>query len=81
MENFQEQINLKQADILSAKAYLYETDYHVIKSAELQCAFDSEISRKRADSRNLINIRQAEIKALQSELNAQVEDAIDPIPY
>ena len=81
MENIQEQINLKQADILSAKAYLYETDWEVIKAAELKYVLSEEVSNKRAESRELINVRQAEIESLQIELTAQVDDSIDPIPY
>ena len=77
----QEQINLKQADILSAKAYLYETDWEVIKSTELNYSLSIEISQKRAESRDLINLRQAEINTLQEELDLQAEVVIDPIPY
>ena len=81
MGNIQEQINQKQADILSAKAYLYETDWEVIKATELKCALSEDISNKRAESRELINVRQAEIKTLQAELDLQVEVVVDPIPY
>ena len=81
MGNIQEQINLKQADILSAKAYLYETDWEVIKATELKYALSDEISNKRAVSRELINVRQAEINTLQEELDLQAEAVIDPIPY
>ena len=79
--NLQEQINKKQADILSAKAYLYETDWEVIKSTELKYSLSDEISNKRAESRDLINLRQAEIEALQTELDLQAEAVIAPIPY
>ena len=81
MGNIQEQINQKQADILSAKAYLYETDWEVIKATELKYVLSEEVSNKRAESRELINVRQAEIESLQIELTAQVDDSIDPIPY
>ena len=81
MENLQDQINKKQADILSAKAYLYETDYHVIKATELKRTLAAEISKARSDARDLINIREAEIIVLQSELDSQIEEEIDPIPY
>ena len=81
MGNIQEQINQKQADILTAKAYLYETDWEVIKATELKYTLSEEMSSKRVESRELINMRQAEIESLQVELNAQVENAIDPIPY
>ncbi len=81
MENLQDQINKKQADILDAKAYLYETDWEVIKSTELKYVLAPEISKGRLDARTLINIREAEILALQTELDAQAEDTIDPIPY
>ena len=81
MENLQDQINKKQADILTAKAYLYETDWEVIKSTELKYTLSDDISQKRAESRELINTRQAEIAALQIELDAQAEAVIDPIPY
>ena len=81
MGNIQEQINKKQADILSAKAYLYETDWEVIKSTELKYSLSDEISNKRAESRDLINLRQAEIEALQTELDLQAEAVIAPIPY
>ena len=47
MENIQEKINRKNADILSAKAYLYETDGEVIKSTELKSSFGVKISKKR----------------------------------
>ena len=47
MVNIQEQINQKQADILSAKAYLYETDWEVIKATELKYTLSEEISNKR----------------------------------
>lgn len=81
MENLQEQINLKQADILSAKAYLYETDWDVIKATELNYSLSAEISQKRAEYRDLINLRQAEINTLQEELDLQAEAVIAPIPY
>lgn len=81
MENLQAQINKKQADILSAKAYLYETDWEVIKATELKYTLSEEISNKRAESRELINIRQSEIEALQLELNNQEINNTDPIPY
>ena len=81
MGNIQEQINKKQADILSAKAYLYETDWEVIKSTELKYSLSDEISNKRAESRDLINLRQAEIESLQLELDSQVPDCSDEIPY
>ena len=79
--NLQEQINLKQADILTAKAYLYETDWEVIKATELNYSLSTEISQKRAESRDLINLRQAEINTLQEELDLQAEAVIAPIPY
>ena len=81
MGNIQEQINKKQADILSAKAYLYETDWEVIKATELKYALSDEISQKRAESRDLINLRQTEIEALQLELDSQLPDCSDEIPY
>ena len=81
MGNIQEQINKKQADILTAKAYLYETDWEVIKATELKYALSAEISQKRAESRDLINLRQAEINTLQEELDLQAESVIAPIPY
>ena len=81
MENLQEKINKKNADILEAKAYLYETDWEVIKATELKYTLSEVISNKRAESRELINIRQDEIESLQVELTAQVENAIDPITY
>ena len=81
MGNIQEQINQKQADILTAKAYLYETDWEVIKATELKYTLSEEMSNKRADSRDLINVREAEIKTLQAELDLQTENVIDPIQY
>ena len=81
MGNIQEQINKKQSDILSAKAYLYETDWEVIKATELKYALSDEISQKRAESRDLINLRQTEIEALQLELDSQLPDCSDEIPY
>ena len=79
--NIQEQINLKQADILAAKAYLYETDWEVIKATELKYPLSAEISKGRSDARDLINIREAETLALQNELDAQAEEPIYSIPY
>ena len=81
MENIQEQINHKQADILSAKAYLYETDYEVIKAYERKYPIYESLIQKRQEARDLINIREDEIKVLQLELNSQEEAGIDPIPY
>ena len=81
MENIQEQINHKQADILSAKAYLYETDYEVIKAYERKYPINESLIQKRQEARDLINIREDEIKVLQLELNSQEEVGIDPIPY
>ena len=81
MGNIQEQINHKQADILSAKAYLYETDYEVIKAYERKYPIDESLIQKRQEARDLINIREDEIKVLQLELNSQEEAGIDPIPY
>lgn len=81
MENLQEKINKKNADILEAKAYLYETDWEVIKATELKYALSDEVSQKRAESRDLINVREAEIKTLQAELDLQVEVVVDQIPY
>ena len=81
MENIQEQINQKQADILSAKAYLYETDYEVIKAYERKYPIDESLIQKRQEARDLINTRQSEIVSLQSELDAQSIEVINPIPY
>lgn len=81
MGNLQEQINKKQADILSAKAYLYETDWEVIKATELKYTLDPELSQKRLDARGLINVREAEIATLQSEMEAQDIYPEDMIPY
>ena len=81
MENLQQKINEKNADILQAKAYLYSTDWEVIKAKELEYTLSDEISNKRAESRELINTKQTEIAALQIELDAQVELPIDRIPY
>jgi multidrug resistance efflux pump len=81
MEILQQQINEKNADILEAKAYLYETDWEVIKSTELKYTLNAEVSQKRAESRELINIREAEIASMQAELDAQAKEGFDPIPY
>ena len=81
MENIQEQINQKQADILSAKAYLYETDYEVIKAYERKYPIDESLIQKRQEARDLINTRQSEIASLQSELDAQSIEVINPITY
>ena len=78
MGNLQEQINLKQADILSAKYYLYETDWEVIKATELKYTLSEDVSKKRSECRDLINMCEMEIASLQRELDAQVEDNI---PY
>lgn len=81
MENLQAQINKKQADIFSAKAYLYETDWEVIKATELKYTLSEDVSNKRAESRELINTRQNEIEVLQLELDNQEINNTDPIPY
>ena len=81
MENLQEKINKKNADILEAKAYLYETDYEVIKATERKYAIDESLTQKRQEARDLINTRQCEIASLQSELDAQSIEVIDPITY
>lgn len=74
MENLQEQINLKQADILSAKAYLYDTDWDVIKCTELKVELSQVVTQQRADARVLINQRQIEIAELQMQLEADFEE-------
>lgn len=81
MENIQEQINQKNADILTAKAFLWDTDYQVIKSYERGIVLDADIKKLREDARDLIDTRQAEIEALQLELDNQEINNTDPIPY
>ena len=72
MENLQEQINIKNADILTAKSLLWDTDYHVIKSYELKVELDPDIKKQREDARDLINTRQTEIDGLQKQLDDEL---------
>lgn len=81
MGNLQEQINKKNADILSAKALLYSTDWEVIKCTELKIELSQEVAQQRADARELINTREVEIADLQAQLNAQSKELVDMIPY
>jgi len=68
------EINKKYAEINELKAMLVNTDYHVIKEAEVDYTAPEEVHQMRVDARIRINELEGEIDQLaQLELEAQEE--------
>lgn len=63
-----EQIDKLQGQILEHKAYLYDTDYTVIRNQETGQAIPDEIKANRASARSKINLLEAEIKELEKQI-------------
>ena len=69
-----EQINTLQSQILEHKAYLYDTDYVVIRSQETGQGIPEEIKGLRRLARAEINRLEAEIAELEKQFNEQSEN-------
>ena len=68
-----EQIDKLQSQILEHKAYLYDTDYVVIRSQETGQGIPEEIKDLRNFARAEINRIEAEIAKLEKQFNEQSE--------
>ena len=69
-----EQINTLQSKILEHKAYLYDTDYVVIRSQETGKGIQEEIKDLRRLARAEINRLEAEIAELEKQISEQTEN-------
>jgi hypothetical protein len=74
-------INQKYAQINELKSYLYSTDYHILKrnddlfiEAPSPYVVPEDILMGRHDARENINALEKEIKLLEEELSAEVEN-------
>lgn len=63
-----DKINELQGQILEYKAYLYETDYVVIRNQETGQTISDEIKANRASARSEINRLEVEIKELEKQI-------------
>ena len=73
----QERINVLESEILANKAYLDNTDYHVLKYAEGGHLVDSEILACRASAREKINENEALLVGLYELLEAERNQLIN----
>ena len=69
------EIDKKESQILEYKAFLNETDYKVIKHAE-GYEISEETLAKRADVRLKINILEAEIEELKTQLEDEINEEV-----
>lgn len=69
-----EQIDKLQSQILEHKAYLYDTDYFVIRGQETGQGIPEEIKDMRKFARAEINRLEAEIAELEKQISEQTED-------
>lgn len=68
MEN-QSIINEKQSQVLDHKAYLYSTDYVIVRSYETKIDPPDEIIQKRTEAREAINLLEQEISDIMFDIN------------
>ena len=61
------EINKKYAEINELKAMLFNTDYHVIKEAEVDYTVPEEVRQIRADARIRINELEGEINMIEAD--------------
>ena len=73
----QERINVLESEILANKAYLDNTDYHVLKYAEGGHSVDSEILEGRASAREKINENEVLLIGLYELLEAERNQLIN----
>ncbi len=71
MNTLQEQINVKQGQILAHKSYLNATDYKVTRAFETKSEVDADTLQKRSEARERINQLEVEIIELENENNSQ----------
>ncbi len=69
-----EQINTLQSKILGHKAYLYDTDYIVIRGQETGQGIPEELKDMRKFARAEINRLEAEIAKLEKQISEQTEN-------
>ena len=69
-----EQIDKLQSQILEHKAYLFSTDYVVIRNQETGQSMPEEIKDMRNFARAEINRLEAEIAKLEKQISEQTED-------
>ena len=69
-----EHINTLQSKILEHKAYLYDTDYVVIRSQETGQVIPEEVKDMRKFARAEINRLEAEIAELEKQISEQTEN-------
>ena len=69
-----EQINTLQSKILEHKAYLYDTDYVVIRSQETGQGIPEDVKDMRKFVRAEINKLEAEIAELEKQISEQTEN-------
>ena len=69
-----EQIDKLQSQILEHKAYLYDTDYVVIRSQETEQDIPEEIKDLRMFARAEINRLESEIAELEKQISEQTEN-------
>ena len=73
----QERINVLESEILANKAYLDNTDYHVLKYAEGGKAVDEEILAGRTSARAKINENEALLVGLYEQLENERNQIIN----
>ena len=73
----QERINVLESEILANKAYLDNTDYHIIKGVEGDYLVDAEIIAARISARAKINENEALLVGLYELLEAERNQIIN----
>ena len=68
-----DEINKLQGQILEHKAYLYDTDYVVIRSQETGQGIPEDVKDMRKFARDEINRLEAEITELEKHISEQSE--------
>ena len=69
-----EHINTLQSKILEYKAYLYDTDYVIIRGQETGKGIPEDVKAMRTFSRSEINRLEAEIAELEKQISEQTEN-------
>ena len=69
-----EQINTLQSKILEHKAYLYDTDYVIIRSQETGQGIPEDVKDMRKFARAEINRLESEIAELEKQISEQTEN-------
>lgn len=69
-----EQINTLQSKILEHKAYLYDTDYVIIRGQETGQGIPEDVKGRRNFARSEINRLESEIAELEKHFNQQPDN-------